>query len=141
MHPQNLTNYILYAIISIDRLESRLESVRHCLSKPKEKAMSNQEVKIVRDPLGDDTIYFHCSRRLSQESVHDPNGSRGEKKSRALLKSILNIAGVQEARVDRYKVKVEKSKAFEWETLASSVEETIRRTIEEAKEAGWSDLE
>ena len=85
-------------------------------------------VKIVRNSSGDHTIYFHMDRKVSENYVSDFR-EESEKEARDLLRKILGIQGVQEAYVWRYKVKVEKTLAMEWDSIIPKVEEAIRAAV------------
>ena len=87
--------------------------------------MAEKQVKIVQDPCGDHTIYFHVDVRLSKTNVWRPEGDRVSEKTKALFNEVLNIHGVQGVSVDRYKLQVERSKAVPWEEITTRVEHAI----------------
>lgn len=93
--------------------------------------MQTQEVKIVRDPCGSDVLFFHVNSRLSMDWKNKPASVRSEK-TRKLLENLLAINGVQDVSVNRYKVRIEKSRAFDWEVIVAPVEKAIINAVNEA---------
>ncbi|MBI2054921.1 MAG: NifU N-terminal domain-containing protein [Candidatus Sungbacteria bacterium] len=82
-------------------------------------------IQIMRDDYktGDYSMYFHVDVRLTKDFVCQPEQNE-------LVKKLLEIHGVQEATVDRYKVRVERSKVVAWEAIIDKVEGAIREYAE-----------
>jgi len=93
--------------------------------------MGKKSVKIVQSPCGDHAIYFHTDVRLSMGTVYTSTKDVNEK-TKALLTEIMGIHGVQEASIDRYKVRVERALAVEWTEISLRVEKAIQDAVASA---------
>ena len=91
-----------------------------------------KEIKIIQSPNGSNTIYFHMNYRMSLDFVCKADQQNRGQKPRALAGILLNIEGVQDIFIERYKVRVDKTEAIEWTEILPHVEQAIKSSIESA---------
>ena len=100
---------------------SRNQSFR-IVQPPKDK----DGIKIVLSPEGDDTIFFHVSIQLAEGIVG--TRLRRDEPEPALVHDIMGINGVQHMYVDKYKVKVSRTLAVDWEDIVPRAVVAIRES-------------
>jgi len=81
-------------------------------------------MKIVIDDCNDYTKYFHTDVLLSADFECVPGIATGIAKN--LLEAVRKIHGIQTVSVDRYKVRIERTKAVAWDQIIPQVEQIIR---------------
>lgn len=77
--------------------------------------------------------YLHTNVLLSQDTVMASalGGSEQDKRGTDLLRKVFNVEGVQEAWVDRYKLRVERTRVVEWDSICRGVEEAVKSYCQE----------
>jgi hypothetical protein len=87
------------------------------------------EIKFAWDHVSHGTAaYLHTNVLLSEGTVTQRALELSEESARGvkLLREIFNIHGVQDAWVDRYKIRVERTQVVEWESISREVEEAVK---------------
>lgn len=84
------------------------------------------------------TAYCHADFLLSEKRIFEMHRdeSEGETKGTDLLRSLLDIHGVQSVTVERYKVHVERTKVVDWSAICPEVDKAIYAYVEKALAAG-----
>ena len=72
--------------------------------------------------------WLHVNVQLSDVTIteHSLDKSEDAMRGSGLLRAIYGIYGVQEAWVDRYKIRVERTKVIEWGPICRLIEEAVK---------------
>jgi len=87
-----------------------------------------ESMKIIRDPFGSFKMFLHTSVLFSPDGAMSARSSDVPEMTKKLLKQILDVPGVQDIYVDRYKFCIERARAFEWDDILPTVEKLISET-------------
>ena len=83
-------------------------------------------MRIVTDPLGRNTMYFHTDIRFSlKQMTSDTELTPGV--TCKLIGALYELPGVQYVYVDRFKIRIEKSMAVEWKEIQNQITALIEQ--------------